>query len=144
MLDTSGRYRDAGLLLLRVGLGLCMICHGVPKLAGGPETWKFLGGAMGLLGIRLWPVAWGFLAGVAEALGGALLLTGILFRPACVVLVFQMFVAIIFHLNSSDATTRSFSRGYSHALELGVVFIALALMGPGKYRLAGRRQRRTL
>jgi len=142
MLDNTGRHREAGLLLLRVGLGLCMICHGVPKLAGGPETWKTLGAAMGLLGLRFWPVGWGFLAGVVEALGGALLMAGIFFRFTCLVLVFQMFVAILFHLHNSAPMMREFSRGYSHALELAVVFLALAVMGPGRYRMTGRRQRR--
>ena len=33
------RYRDLGLLVMRVGLGLSFMAHGWPKLVGGPETW---------------------------------------------------------------------------------------------------------
>ena len=46
ILSSLERYRDFGLLLLRIGLGAMFIWHGAPKLVGGPETWTRLGGAM--------------------------------------------------------------------------------------------------
>ncbi|HAE66424.1 MAG TPA: DoxX family protein, partial [Sphingobacterium sp.] len=30
--NSLGKYRDTGLLILRVGLGVMMIMHGLPKL----------------------------------------------------------------------------------------------------------------
>jgi hypothetical protein len=41
------RYRDLGLLILRVGFGLAFVWyHGYPKLAGGPEMWARIGDAL--------------------------------------------------------------------------------------------------
>ncbi|HCA99259.1 MAG TPA: DoxX family protein, partial [Porphyromonadaceae bacterium] len=35
---------QAGLLLLRVGIGVSIFFHGLPKITGGPETWTAIGG----------------------------------------------------------------------------------------------------
>jgi hypothetical protein len=43
ILGKLGNYRNFGLLIIRVGLGLMFIYHGLPKLAGGVETWRGLG-----------------------------------------------------------------------------------------------------
>lgn len=128
------RYRDAGLLLLRIGLGLAFMAHGWPKLAGGTGTWAMLGGAMGNLGIHFLPTFWGLMAALVEFVGGALLILGLAFRPACLLLTFQMLVAVLFHLQRGDA----FGAGWSHALESGVVFLSLIFIGPGKYSLDGK------
>ena len=32
------KYRDIGLLFLRIGIGVMFIMHGLPKLIGGPEN----------------------------------------------------------------------------------------------------------
>ena len=34
------KYRDIGLLFLRIGIGVMFIMHGLPKLIGGPEKWE--------------------------------------------------------------------------------------------------------
>ena len=49
------KQRDKGLLILRIGIGVMFMCHGFPKLAGGPEVWTKLGGALGALGIHFEP-----------------------------------------------------------------------------------------
>ena len=36
--QTLGKYKDFGLLIMRVGLGVMMIVHGFPKMMGGVET----------------------------------------------------------------------------------------------------------
>ncbi len=60
--NSLGKYRDTGLLILRVGLGVMMIMHGLPKLQGGPELWAGVGKSMGNIGIHFMPTFWGFMA----------------------------------------------------------------------------------
>lgn len=134
LLSSLGKYKDIGLLILRVGLGLSfLLLHGYPKLAGGPEMWKAVGSAMANVGIDAYPAFWGFMAGLAEALGGLFLLLGLFFRPTSIFLSFTMLVAALNHLAAGDGLS-----GASHPLELMVVFIGLILIGPGKYSVDKR------
>jgi putative oxidoreductase len=115
------------LLLLRIGIGISFMIHGFPKL--------FLGGAVGLgKGLAAAGIPGGagaaYLAALAEFLGGMTLIAGLLFRPTTVVLAFTMFVALIFHLNQGDSFIK-----YSHALESGILFVALLIAGPGRFSL---------
>lgn len=139
VLSTSPIRRDLGLLIVRLGVGLSMaIFHGWGKISGGPELWTRVGGSMGNLGLSFLPTMWGFLAALSEFGCSILLVLGILFRPAAAMLAFTMFVAVNVHLHMpADAQNAGWS-GASHALELGSVYLALLLAGPGKYVLAYR------
>jgi len=128
ILTSLTKYREPGLLIMRVGLGIMFIVHGWPKLIGGPELWTGLGGAMANLGITFAPAFWGLMAGVAEFGGGICLILGLAFRPACILLAFTMGVAATHHLANGDGIGRA-----SHAIEACVVFASLILIGPGKY-----------
>jgi putative oxidoreductase len=119
-----------GLLLMRIGLGITFICHGFPKLAGGPEGWAGLGGAMGNWGITFAPTFWGFIGSMAEFGGGILLLIGLFFRPVCILLVLTMATATLVHLKNGDPFST-----LSHALEMAIVFFSLFFIGPGRYSL---------
>ena len=119
-----------GLLLLRIGLGIMFVLHGWPKLAGGPEKWASLGNVMANWGLTFTPAFWGFMGGFSEFVGGILLLLGLFFRPACVFLFITMLVAATMHIKNGD----SFS-DYSHAVELGIVFLSLYFIGPERYSL---------
>ncbi len=74
------KYRDAGLLILRVGIGVMFAFHGYPKLTAGQETWAMIGGSMKALGIGFAPTAWGFMAALSECAGGILLVL-VFFHP---------------------------------------------------------------
>jgi putative oxidoreductase len=125
---------NLGLLVVRLGIGLSILgFHGYGKLTGGPEVWKMVGGAMGNLGLSFLPVFWGFLAMAAEFAGSILIMLGVLFRPATLVLAFTMFVAVIMHLNMPAENPNAGWSGASHALELLIVYVGLFLTGPGKY-----------
>ena len=138
------QYRDIGLLLLRVLLGgLFLWAHGWDKLTGGPqtahaqavpitETWRLLGGAMKHIGINFWPMYWGFMATLAETLGVVLMMIGMAFRPACLVLSFTMAMAGL-HMWMSQKTPADSLYQASHAWELGIVFLSLIFIGPGKF-----------
>jgi putative oxidoreductase len=124
-----GAYRDFGLLFLRLGLGVMMVMHGWPKLAGGQAAWERVGAAMQHLGIGFWPAVWGFLAAMAETLGGALLVIGFLTRPAALMLTVTMIVATVMSYRTSGGVFLD----WAHPAELGVVFLSLVFIGAGRY-----------
>jgi putative oxidoreductase len=130
ILSWLGKYRDLGLLLMRVGLGVMFIIHGAPKLMAGPELWGGVGKAMANLGVTQWPAFWGFMAALAEAGGGACLVLGLFTRPACLMMLITMIVAATHHLAKGDGI-----QGASHAIEAGVVFLGLLVIGPGRYSI---------
>ena len=127
------RYRNLGLLVLRVSVGLYMaIGHGWGKILGGPEQWAQLGGVMeGIFGFVVLPTVWGFLAAVAEFVGALLVTVGLLTRPAALVLVLNMAVAALAHI------TGVIEGSPELALIYGVVFLSLMLVGPGAYSIDG-------
>lgn len=133
MLSFLGRYADMGLLLLRLGLGSMFVLHGAPKIMAGPETWAGLGAAMSNLGVTAVPAFWGVMAALSECGGGLCLILGVAFRPACILMAMTMGVAATYHLGKGDGVA-----GASHAIEDGVVFLSLILIGPGKHSIDGR------
>ncbi len=126
------KYRDIGLLTLRVGIGAMFVLHGLPKLIAGPETWTMLGGSMKTLGVDFAPTVWGFMAAFSEFVGGLLLVLGFFTRPACFLLFSTMIVATMMHIGKGDPFLK-----YSHAMESGILFLSLILIGPGRYSLDG-------
>jgi putative oxidoreductase len=128
---------DAGLLLLRIGIGVMFMLHGWPKIAGGPERWAQVGQAVGHLGIHVAPAFWGFLAACSEFFGGLCLLLGLGTRIAAVMMAGTMAVAATMHLRQGDGIQVA-----SHAIEAGVVFLSLLLLGAGRHSLDHRLRRR--
>ncbi|NLA62458.1 MAG: DoxX family protein [Bacteroidales bacterium] len=128
---------NVGLLVLRIGIGLIFIIHGVPKLMGGVEGWTQLGSTMSIVGISFAPAFWGFMAAATEVVGGLFIILGLLHRPVAVMLVFTMIVAVLMHVTAGDPFTV-----YSNALKALVVFVALAITGPGVYSVDYRFLRR--
>lgn len=129
--ESLGKYRNTGLLIIRVGLGITMMMYGFPKLSGGIETWTQIGQTMKIIGIDFLPVGWGFIAAATEVVGGLFLLLGLFFRPVNILLVFTMVMASLVHLTNPN-------QGIMQALspiQLGVVFLGLLFLGPGKYSI---------
>lgn len=126
--DNLGKYRNTGLLILRVGLGAMMMFHGLPKIMGGPDHWAGIGSSMKVIGINFIPAFWGLMAALSEGMGGFLLLLGLFYRPVNMLLTFTMIIAALVHLNKGEGIM-----GASHAIELGIVFFSLIFIGPGKY-----------
>ena len=125
-----GKYNNFGLLLMRAGLGAMMIVHGFPKLAKGPELWEKIGGAMVTFGLDFLPAFWGFMAAFSEGVGGLLVIIGLFFRPACALIIITMIVAAASHFAKGDGIM-----GASHAIETGIAFIGLLILGPGKHAI---------
>lgn len=130
LLTNSYSYRDMGLLILRLGLGFMFMTRGGPKLAGGPSGWESLGKSMHLLGVDVWPTFWGFMGAFSEFGGGLLLILGLFFQPACLLLVCTMVVA-----SRQEFANGGGLNGASHAIEAGIVFFSLLFIGPGNYSL---------
>ena len=128
MVKTNQKVIDAGLLLMRVGLGIMFLMHGYPKLNGGPALWEKIGQAMGTVGVSFFPVFWGFMAAISEFFGGILLIMGLFFRPACGFLAFTMTIASIM-LTSQKAGFNT----TSYPETLLIIFIGLFVTGPGSY-----------
>ena len=130
ILAALNKYKDYGLLILRIGLGGMFIFHGAPKMFGGPESWERIGASMAIVGIEFVPVFWGFMASFSEFIGGICIILGLFFGPVCILLTITMTIAASGHLSRGDGL-----RGAAHAIEDGIVFLSLIFIGPGKYSL---------
>ena len=85
---------------------------------------------MSNLGITFLPGFWGFMAGFSEFFGAILIILGLFFRPATFLLAFTMLVAMISHFVRLDPWSK-----VSVPMDLLILFMALFLIGPGKYSL---------
>jgi putative oxidoreductase len=122
------KFRDFGLLLLRVLFGLYLAFgHGLGKITGGPEQWASLGGTMEIFGLGFAPTFWGFMAAIAEFVCALLVAAGFLTRPAALLVVINMSVAATAHI------TGVIDGGPEMALLYGIAFLSLIFVGPGKY-----------
>ena len=131
-----GNYKNFGLLIIRIGLGIMFIYHGYPKLMGGVKMWEGIGSATRYAGIHFLPAMWGLLAALTETAGGGLLILGLGFRLVCILLIINMLVAIAFHLHQSGEMGGVM--GAAQAIEMAVVFAGLLFVGPGKYSVDKR------
>ncbi len=123
---------SAGLLALRLFVGLGMAAHGWGKLFGAHGI-KGFAGFLGSLGIPAPTLAAALSAGT-EFLGGLLVAAGLLTRWAALPLAFNMGVAVLAVHRASYFITNT-PPGMEYALNLGAVFLALALTGPGAFSL---------
>lgn len=123
--------KNIGFLLLRVFVGIGMLTHGIPKIAGGPEVWSGLGGVMSSIGVPGPAVFWGFMAAVAESVGALLLLLGGFTTVASFLIVSTMGVAaFVAHAGDPFATREK---------ALLYLFCALLFLfkGAGRYSMDG-------
>jgi putative oxidoreductase len=128
VLTSLTKFRDWGLLFLRVALGSVYIyAHGWHKLAGGVREWHELGLAVRYVGIHFAPVFWGLMAALSETLGCVLIILGFLFRLACIFLLITLIVASIMILRKGQGIEAA-----SHAIDLAILFFSLLFIGPGK------------
>ena len=119
---------NVGLLLLRVFSGyLILVNHGFGKITAGPSRWEKLGGAMESFGIDFFPTFWGFMASFSESFCGLFLVLGIFTIPASFLLSVTMFVASCGHVIDGENAEKAFV--------FGAMFLAVMIMGPGKYSL---------
>ncbi len=122
-----GNYRNAGLFIMRCGIGAMMIFHGLPKITH-PEKWAGLGEAMGNLHIHFLPAFWGFMCAITETIGGLFSILGLWFRLVSLFMIIVFAVAVTHHIMAGDGIG-----GASEAIELGFVYIGFLFLGPGRF-----------
>lgn len=121
-------------LPLRIGVGVVFVAHGAQKLFGAFGGYGLEATGQWMASIGLEP---GYLmalgAGLGEFVGGLLLLVGLLTRPAAVVGVVTMVVAL-FAAHWSNGFFLS-NNGFEYALTLALAALALVMLGGGRISL---------
>ena len=121
------KYRETGVLLIRVSVGLLFILYAAPVLMGGPKAWAQFGAGAGHFGLHSHLQIWGFLGSLLGCLGGVLMIFGLFFRIG----VLLVLVLAIGYAIAVDKGT-----GFRVALpsiEMCFVLAGLLFIGPGKY-----------
>jgi putative oxidoreductase len=127
---------DAGKLVLRVALGALLLLHGIYKIGTGVD------GIAGMLQGHGLPGALAWLVYIGEVLAPALLIIGVLTRPAAWIVVVNMLFAFgLVHMK--DLTALASTGGWKLELQGMYLFgaLAVALLGAGRYSLGGTRSR---
>jgi putative oxidoreductase len=128
----GGPAADAGLAVLRIGAGLLLLfLHGLAKI---PPQEGFVGwiGGMGFPA----PLVFAWLAALAETAGAILIAIGLFTRPAALYVVVHFTVVVLVAHAGDTLKEREL------ALMFGLVALAIALIGPGRYSLDAALARR--
>ncbi|HAV12405.1 MAG TPA: DoxX family protein [Opitutae bacterium] len=127
--------KDFGILVLRVGIGIMFILHGLPKLMGGPTAWEKLAQfGLPFLPEGILAMIFGLSAAIAEGVGGLFLILGLYHRITCLALAATMAVALSTKLGGVTGFA-DFAKTAGWPLELLIVFIALFFMGAGRLKI---------
>jgi putative oxidoreductase len=125
---------NAGLLVLRIVLGLVVAAHGAQKLLGlfdGPGLDGFAT-QLERMGVRPGR-PWALVSAVVEVGGGLLLVLGLLTPLAALLITGNLLVAILtVHISRGFWNTAG---GFEYPLALAGTMVALSLIGPGRISL---------
>ena len=142
-------WRTWATLPLRLTLGLIFLAHGAQKVFGmwgGPGLQRFAAGSPPFVWMRpawLWMGA----AALAELLGGALVLLGLLTRVGAFLIIIVMLIAMLgVHWAGGFFSTNAPLPGIEHTVALTGMALALLIVGGGRASfdeaLSGPRGRR--
>ena len=131
MIDKLFHNDDLGKLLLRLPVGLLMIFHGIHKLQNGLG---FIEKTLADAGFPTF-LAWGVLVG--EVVAPALVVLGVLTRPAAFVEAFVM-IAALYLAHTGDFLSLTSHGGYALELQFFYLFgsLAIVFLGAGRYSLS--------
>jgi putative oxidoreductase len=120
-----------GLLIMRLGLTVVLFLHALPKLLDGVQMWKSFGMDLNPIRTGLPPAVFGFAILLLEALGAVSFVFGYFFRATCTILfiLFGLYFFIYFQ-RPGYYTLMLWSLG------LAAVFLGLIYVGPGRYSIA--------
>ena len=121
------KYREAGLLIMRVSLGILFIILTGPVMLAGPARWGNFGTAVRNLGLQSHYQIWGFIGALFGCLGGVLMIFGLFFRPGVLLVLAITFVHLLGALEGGSL------RANLAAVELALILVGLLFVGPGKY-----------
>jgi putative oxidoreductase len=127
-LQFLGKYRETGLLLMRVSIGLIFIILIAPVLWNGEGGWDRFGSVMKHLDFHSHFKFWGFIGALVGCVGGVLIVLGLFFRIG----VLLTLVVTLIHLVALWGGRGAFYPRLP-ALEMSILLVSLLLIGPGKY-----------
>ncbi|NUQ76004.1 MAG: DoxX family protein [Polyangiaceae bacterium] len=126
---------DLSLLIVRVATGLMILPHGIYKLMDGASGLAkgLAAGGLPAAGLFAW------CATLAEAVGGALMVLGLLTRPASAAVSFTMVVAwVMVHLGDLPKIGAQGGAAFEYPFLLSMAALAIAIAGGGRYSLDAR------
>lgn len=126
------RSDDTGKLILRLGVGVLVLLHGIAKIGGG------IGGISGMLAAHGIPAVFAYLVFVGELLAPLLVIAGLYTRPAAFVMAIDLLIAMwLAHPHDIGSLNRN--GGWAVELEGIYLFGALALsfLGAGRFSVGG-------
>lgn len=129
---TDTRYAEKALALLRIVAAILFIEHGTSKLFGFPPFPM----ALPPMGSLLW------IGGVIELVGGLLVLTGFLARPAAFIMSGEM--AYAYWTMHAPQSTFPANNGGDAAILFCFVFLYIAAAGPGEWSVDKARTKRVV
>ena len=121
------KYREFGLLLIRISIGLLFILYTAPALMGGPSAWTHFGAGVRNFGLHSHFQLWGFLGALAGCVGGVLIIFGLFFRIGL------LLVLILAVGHAIGVTKGSGFRVALPSIEMCFVLGGILFVGPGKY-----------
>lgn len=130
-----GRFGPIALFIVRVATGLVVLPHGYYKAMGGVAG---LAGGLASKGVPAATLlAW--CATLAEFVGAALMVLGLLTRPAAASVSFTMVVAwATMHLSDLPNIGAKGGPSFEYPFLLSMTALAIAIAGPGRYSLDER------
>ena len=135
LVETSEPIVHAAITLLRLFIGPCFVVHAMGKLGlVGPGNMQGFVSWLESLGVP-YPAVQARMAMLSELVGGTLITLGLLMRPACLLLVFTMLVATRLGHRGGGYLITNDPPGAEYTINLAVICLALALLGPGPYSL---------
>lgn len=127
---------NLALLIVRIGLGVVFLAHGIKHALGRDKTTRWFGS----LGFKSPGLQW--FASTATEIGvGVLLIVGLLTSVAAAALIAVMVVAFWTVHRSAGFFITSFMKpdvdveGYEYVFTLAVMALALAVAGPGEWSI---------
>ncbi|MDD5477583.1 MAG: DoxX family protein [Candidatus Omnitrophica bacterium] len=125
---------DWGILILRLGIGIMFVAHGLQMafgLFGGPGV-KGFSGMLSSLGF--FPaIFWSYVASYTVLVGGLLLIAGVQTRPAAtLLLIFILTAAIKVHLSKGFFLSNG---GFEYTFVIAATCLALIFLGPGNFSI---------
>ena len=127
---SQDRQTDSGLLVMRLGLAAVLLIHSLPKLFAGSHSWQSVGTTLGFINVGVPVAILGFVMLLLEALGAISLVFGYFFRISCIILFIIFGLYFFNYFRIGYQTLMLWSAG------LAAVFFGLVYVGPGRYTIA--------